>query len=99
MKFGSPGWRFGQYRRRGALGKMIVSRLDFDRFKQIYFWKRMRATQQEPSPRQPDAAPDPQWRRANKRHALAIVVLIHIALLTTVLLSRGPRSMLPKRLL
>jgi len=56
----------------------------------------MCATQQEPSPRQPDAAPNPQWRRANKRRALAIVVLIHIALLTTVLLSRSPRPTLPK---
>ncbi|KQV40850.1 PA14 domain-containing protein [Massilia sp. Root335] len=56
----------------------------------------MRATQQEPSPRQPEAAPDPQWRRASRRHALAIVVLIHIALLTTVLLSRVPRPKLPK---
>jgi len=47
-------------------------------------------------PRQPDAAQEPQWRRANKRHALAIVVLIHIALLTTVLLSRAPRPTPPK---
>jgi hypothetical protein len=46
-------------------------------------------------PRQPETAPDPQWRRANKRHALAIVVLIHIALLTTVLLSRAPRTTVP----
>jgi hypothetical protein len=96
MKFGSPCWRFGQYRRRGVPGKMIISRLDFDRLEQHRFGKRMRATQQEPSPRQPDAAPDPQWRRANKRHALAIVVLVHIALLTTVLLSRGSRPTLPK---
>jgi hypothetical protein len=56
----------------------------------------MRATQQEPSPRQPDAAPDPQWRRASRRHALAIVVLIHIALLTMVLLSRAPHLSQPK---
>ena len=47
-------------------------------------------------PRQPDTEPDPQWRRANKRRALAIVVLIHIALLTTVLLWRAPRPTLPK---
>jgi hypothetical protein len=56
----------------------------------------MRATQQEPSPDQPDAAPEPQWRRASRRGALVIVVLIHIALLTTALLSRVPRPTPPK---
>jgi hypothetical protein len=56
----------------------------------------VRDTAGRTQPRQPEAAPDPQWRRANKRHALAIVVLIHIVLLTTVLLSRASHPTLPK---
>jgi hypothetical protein len=56
----------------------------------------MRPPEQEPSPHQPDAEPDPQWRRANKRRALAIVVLVHIGLLTMALLSRAPRPEMPK---
>jgi hypothetical protein len=37
MKFGSPSWRFGQYRRRGVVGKMLISRPDVDGFEQHYF--------------------------------------------------------------
>ncbi len=56
----------------------------------------MLETPPEPSSPPPDAAPDPQWRRENKRYALAIVVLIHIVLLTAVLLSPGRQPTLPK---
>jgi hypothetical protein len=48
----------------------------------------MRATPPEHSP-PPDAAIAPQWRRDTKRYALVIVVLIHIALLTALMLSRA----------
>jgi hypothetical protein len=44
----------------------------------------------------PDATPYPQWPRENKRVALVIVVLIHIALLTAVLLSRTRQPAPPK---
>jgi hypothetical protein len=37
MKFGSPYWRFGQYRRRGGVGKMLIGRTDVDGFEQHYF--------------------------------------------------------------
>jgi hypothetical protein len=56
----------------------------------------MSATPPEPSPAPPDAAPQPQWRRANKRPALVIVVLIHIALLTALMLSRTRLPRPPK---
>ena len=57
----------------------------------------MRTTPPEPSLPPPDAAPDPQWRRANKRHALAIVVLIHIALLMALMLSRARQPTPPPK--
>jgi hypothetical protein len=56
----------------------------------------MRATPPESSSSPPEAAPEPRFERKNKRVALAIVVLIHIALLTAVLLSRTRQPALPK---
>jgi len=56
----------------------------------------MPTTPPEPSPSLPDAAPDPQWRRANKRVALVIVVLIHIALLGALMLSRTRQPTQPQ---
>jgi hypothetical protein len=57
----------------------------------------MRTTPPEPSPAQPDAAPEPQWRREKKRYALVIVVLIHIALLTALMLSRARQPRPPPK--
>ena len=55
----------------------------------------MHATPPESSPPPPDAAPAPRWWRENKRFALAIVLLLHIALLAVVMLSRVHKPALP----
>jgi hypothetical protein len=56
----------------------------------------MRATPPEPGPPPPGAAPELRGRRENKRYALAIVVLIHIALLLALMLSRARQPTPPE---
>ena len=56
----------------------------------------MSPTPPEPSSPLPDAAPEPQWGRSNKHVALLIVLLIHIALLMAVMLSRSRQPPPPK---
>ena len=56
----------------------------------------MSATPPEPSSPPPEPTPEPQWRHENKHYALAIVVLIHIALLAVVMLSRARQPAPPK---